>query len=106
LFESLIVVEMLKGRTNRGLASNLYFWPKNLGDEIDLLIDRGGELVPVEIKSGETLNPDFFRGINRWKKIAAADNSPAYLVFGGDRALASGGVSVVPWKTVAGRIGP
>ena len=106
LFESLIVAELLKSRYNRGLASNFYFWRNNLGDEIDLLIDRGSELVPVEIKSGETLNPDLFKGIHKWKKIAAADNSPAYLVFGGDRALASGGVSVVPWKTVAGRINP
>jgi predicted AAA+ superfamily ATPase len=105
LFESLIVVELLKSRYNRGLASNLYFWRNNLGDEIDLLIDRGSALIPVEIKSAATLNPDFFSGICKWKKIASAGNKSAYLVYGGDRALASGGVAVVPWKTVAGHIG-
>jgi len=105
LFESLVVAELLKNLYNRGLASNLYFWRNNLGDEIDLLIDRGSELIPVEIKSAETLNPDSFRGIHKWKKIADAGDSPAYLVYGGDRALTIDGVSVVPWKMAADRIG-
>jgi hypothetical protein len=100
------VAELLKSRFNRGLASNLYFWRNNLGDEIDLLIDRGNELTPVEIKSAETLNPDFFKGIRKWKKIAAVKDKPAYLVFGGERPMESSGFSVVPWKTVADRIQP
>lgn len=105
LFESLIVMELLKSRYNRGLVSNLYFWRNNLGDEVDLIIDRGSELIPVEIKSAATLNPDFFKGIHKWKKVAGVDDKPAYLVYGGDRALASNGISVVPWITVAGHIG-
>jgi predicted AAA+ superfamily ATPase len=106
LFESLIVAELLKSRYNRGLASNLYFWRNNLGDEIDLLIDRGSELTPVEIKSAETLNPDFFKGLRKWKKIAAVKDKPSFLVFGGERPMESGGISVVPWKMVANRIHP
>lgn len=63
LFESLIVVELLKSRYNLGLISNFNFWRNNLGDEIDLILDRGSELIPVEIKSAATLNPDFFKGL-------------------------------------------
>jgi predicted AAA+ superfamily ATPase len=49
------------------IFSNLYFWRNNLGDEIDVIIDQGERLVPVEIKSGETLNPDYYRGLKKWK---------------------------------------
>jgi serine/threonine protein kinase len=33
----------------RMFISNLYFWRNNLGDEIDVVIDQGTRLVPVEI---------------------------------------------------------
>jgi predicted AAA+ superfamily ATPase len=105
LFESLVVAELLKGRYNRGLASNLFFWRNNLGDEIDLLIDRGSKLVPVEIKSAATLNPDFFKGLHKWRKLAGAGDDPAFLVYGGERSVTSNGVSVVPWKKIAASIG-
>ncbi len=34
------------------------------GVEVDLLIDSGTKLMPVEIKSGQTLNRDFFSGVS------------------------------------------
>ncbi|NDE74058.1 MAG: ATP-binding protein, partial [Betaproteobacteria bacterium] len=59
LFENLVISELLKQRFNQGLPSNLYFWRNNTGDEVDLLIEQGDFLVPVEIKSGQTFNADF-----------------------------------------------
>jgi predicted AAA+ superfamily ATPase len=101
LFENLIISELIKDRFNRGLTSNLYFWRNNLGDEIDVVIDQGTRLVPVEIKSGETLNPDYFRGLKKWKKMTSDREAPSYLVYGGGEHLVSEGISIVPWNRTA-----
>jgi predicted AAA+ superfamily ATPase len=75
LFEALIVAEFLKARYNRGLASNLFFWRDNIGEEIDLLIDEGTAVRPIEIKSGETVSEDYFRGLKR-RQVWAAQRGP------------------------------
>ena len=101
LFECLIVGELLKDRFNRGLESNLYFWRNNFGDEIDVVLDQGTRLGPVELKSGETLNPDFFKGLHRWKKFSKDTKSPAYLIYGGKEKLTQHGIQAVPWNRVS-----
>jgi hypothetical protein len=66
-----------------------------------VVIDQGTRLVPVEIKSGETLNPDFFRGLKKWKKMASDREAPSHLVYGGGEHLVSEGISIVPWTRTA-----
>ncbi len=106
LFEGLIIAELLKSRANAGLASNLFFWRNNLGDEIDVVVDRGLELWPVEIKSGETLAADALKTLKKWRTWAAQEKSPAYLVYGGREASRSGGVGIVPWERTSDSIQP
>jgi predicted AAA+ superfamily ATPase len=91
----------MKDRFNDGLTSNLHFWRDNLGDEVDVIIDYGTYLAPVEVKSGETLNPDYFLGLKKWKKVAADRTSASYLVYGGSERLISEGISIVPWRRTA-----
>jgi predicted AAA+ superfamily ATPase len=52
LFENLVIMEALKYRYHRGERSNLYFWRDGKGNEVDLLVENGPDIVPVEIKSG------------------------------------------------------
>ncbi len=33
---------------------------------MDFLIDKGQKLIPVEVKSGETITSDYFTGLGRW----------------------------------------
>ncbi len=51
LFETWVTSELLKARYNAGETSNLYFWRDCSGHEVDLLIDHGTLLSPLEIKS-------------------------------------------------------
>lgn len=62
LFENFVISELLKRRYNQGLPSNLYFRRNNTGDEVDLVIEQGEQLIPVEIKSSQTFNTDFLAG--------------------------------------------
>ena len=38
----------------QALVAFRYFWRDKIGNEVDLLIERGGILTPVEFKSGAT----------------------------------------------------
>lgn len=98
LFEAFVVAEFLKRRLNEGLPSNLYFWRNNTGDEIDLLIEHGSELQPIEIKSGQTFTADFLKPLLKWMKIADASVRAPLLVYGGDEALRIRDIDVMSWR--------
>ncbi len=97
LFESMVISEMVKQRTNSGLPVNLYFWRDKTGHEIDIIIDNAGKLIPVEIKSGKTINNDFFKNIDYWSKLTDVKNS--YLLYAGnDIQNRSNGTNVFCWR--------
>ncbi len=64
LFENMVIVEALKFRLNRGKRSNLSFYRDSGGHEVDLLLTSGSDIFPIEIKSGATVNRDYFKGLN------------------------------------------
>ncbi len=97
LFETWVVSELLKARYNAGEASNLYFWRDRSGHEVDLLIDQGTHLSPLEIKSGQTINPDYFKGLDYWRKLAGKTAGKAWLIYGGDIRQTRSDVTVLPW---------
>lgn len=102
LFENLVVTECIKGRLNRGLPADLYFWRDSRGLEVNLLLDDGISLKPIEIKSSQTIASDFFQSLKRWCELSGSPERPAMLVYGGEKALVSGNVSIIPWRELAG----
>ncbi|OGS21704.1 MAG: AAA family ATPase [Elusimicrobia bacterium RIFOXYA2_FULL_39_19] len=99
LFENLVINDMLKTRYNHGLKSNLYFWRNNLGDEIDVLVDNGAQQIPVEIKSGQTLSDDYFKTLNKWKKITGKETN-SYLIYAGNETHTRQSIKAVPWRSI------
>ncbi|MBQ8089448.1 MAG: ATP-binding protein [Pyramidobacter sp.] len=58
-FETYVVTEILKSFMNAGLRHDLSFYRDSDGREIDLLLERGGHLWPIEIKKSKNpANPD------------------------------------------------
>ena len=95
LFENMVIVDFLKRRYNSGKSNNLFFWRDNVGNEIDLIIENGQKLFPVEIKSGQTITNEFFKGINFWNKMTQTEGG--IVVYGGDMMQKrSNGITVVP----------
>ncbi len=101
LFETLVVTEYLKGRLNGGEPSNLYFWRDSRGLEVDLLLEEGDALTPVEIKSGQTIAPDFMESLEKWNALSGMPDRPSFLVYGGEREMAKGNVTILPWRRVS-----
>jgi predicted AAA+ superfamily ATPase len=98
VFESLVLSELLKNYLHQGLEPDLYFWRDSTGHEVDVLVDRGSELVPMEIKSAMTVADDFFAGIKYWLRLARVPEAPAALIYGGERSFRRAGVTVYSWS--------
>ena len=74
----------------------LYF--VDTGEEVDVVIEQGEQLMPVEIKSGQTFNTDFLAGLKRWTQFAGDAALPPQLVYGGDDNMLRSGVAVQSWR--------
>jgi predicted AAA+ superfamily ATPase len=83
LFENLVVIEALKYRYNRGQKSNLFFYRDGKGNEVDLILEFGPDLFPIEIKAGETITPDYFKGLKQFEKIIPGLPLGSGLIYGG-----------------------
>ncbi|MCF2489854.1 ATP-binding protein [Dyadobacter sp. CY347] len=94
LYENLVINELQKNVLNQGKQPHFYFWRDYSQNEIDLLIQDGIALKAVEIKSGKTIQSDFFNGLNHFKKIA--DNANLNLIYGGKEFQKRSEVLVLP----------
>lgn len=100
LFETFVISEMLKMRYNSGLPSNLYFWRDSAGDEIDVIVEEGGMLHPVEIKSGQTVAKDYFDSLIKWRKITGTTGRREVVVYGGKSNQRRADVEVISWRNL------
>ncbi|EMY80192.1 ATP-binding protein, P-loop NTPAse superfamily [Psychroflexus gondwanensis ACAM 44] len=100
LFENMVIVELLKQRLNKGKLNNLYFWRNSKGNEIDIIIDNFDELIPIEIKSGETITKDYFKGLDYWNNLTGLTGGR--VIYGGSQyQKRSHGVEVIPFASLA-----
>jgi len=76
------------------------FWRDRSGNEVDVLIEEGNKLAPVEIKAGQTVASDYFRGLERWKGLAKGTWGKAWLLYGGAKRQTRLGFSVVSWAEI------
>lgn len=96
IFESLIFSELEKFYCNRGEKGPIYFWRDKSGHEIDFLIEKN-PIKLIEVKSGSTINQDFFNGIRYYKKISGGEES-SYIIYGGDEKQMRSETTVLPWN--------
>jgi predicted AAA+ superfamily ATPase len=94
LFENCVVMEALKHRYNAGRTSNLYFYRDSTGQEVDLIYMIAQHPVPIEIKAGQTVAQDFFKGLTHFEKIVGDLAYGGLLVHGGDREFAQGNIHI------------
>ncbi|NGM64947.1 ATP-binding protein [Sphingobacterium sp. SGR-19] len=97
IFETCVVSDLIKKRTNNGREINLYYWRDKTGREVDLVIDNVDHLTPVEIKSGKTVHTDFFKNLLYWMKLS--DTKNGFILYGGDQNQSrSSGIQVSSWR--------
>lgn len=97
LFENLIISDSIKQSHHQGMNPSCYFWRDNHGNEIDLLIDKASKLDLVEIKSGKTINKDYFKGFRYMEKFASEVIESKTVIYGGTEVQTRTSAQVLPW---------
>jgi len=99
IFEGMVITELLKKRTNAGLDINLFYWRDKTGHEVDLIIDNGKTLLPIEIKSGMTISKDYFKNIDYWTNLSGSKK--AFILYSGaQHQKRSDGTEIMNWRAL------
>ncbi len=99
LFENFVVSEFLKNRFNNGQTDNLFFFRDNTGNEVDLICDHGQKTDAVEVKSAQTIAPDFFKGLRFFSKLSG-DIGNRMVIYGGDSSYVREDFHVTGWRDI------
>ncbi len=100
LFENYVIMELLKTKYNRGSQSSIYYWRDNKGIEIDVLIDTGKKLIPIEVKSAQTFSESYLKSIIQWNKFSK--NKGGLLLYDGDMEFTgTNGIKVNNWRKIS-----
>jgi predicted AAA+ superfamily ATPase len=86
LYENFIILEILKAHLNKGMIPDLYFFRDTHGNEVDLLIRKGGKLLPVEIKSAATFSADFLKGLEKFCALTVGRCLPGIVLYNGKQS--------------------
>jgi len=99
IFETMVVSELIKQYTNKGIAPPLYYWRDKTGHEIDIIIDDFNVLTPIEIKSGQTITSHWFKNLKYWTNLSKEEN--AYVLYAGEqKQKRSNSITIANWKNI------
>lgn len=96
LFENIAVIEAMKYRFNRGLRSNLSFYRDSGGNEVDLIMEIGPDIFPVEIKVAETVTPGSLKGLKKFAGEMPELRWGSGLLYGGGDVQVRSDVRIYP----------
>jgi predicted AAA+ superfamily ATPase len=94
LFENLVIADALKYRYHRGKRSNLYFWRDARGNEIDLVVENGPDVLLAEIKAGATISQDWFRPLALLATGLTDQRVSQAILYGGNEPLQRSNTSI------------
>ncbi len=97
LFENMTVLEILKSQYNKGEEKSLYYFRDSKGFEIDLIIQNGRSIVPVEIKAASTFNAEFTKNLKKFARFAKKAVNPT-VIYSGNLECESDGVKYLNFK--------
>ncbi len=98
LFEGVVVSESMKLFAAAGRRPALWHWRAQDGLEVDMLVEVGGRLIPVEIKVTATPTARHADSLQRFRRLLPSAE-PGFVVCNcAARQPLGGGVEAIPWK--------
>ena len=99
IFENYIISEIRKNNFNSARNEGMYFFRDSAANEIDLILERDGEPLAIEIKSGSKISDSMLRGLRYWQKLRP--NSHCILLNGGSsHEIMNESMSILPWTEI------
>jgi len=90
IFETAVFMEIMKRIIHRGENPQVYFWRTTAGMEVDIVIESGGQLIPIEAKLSATPRPAMATGIKAFQKDFPDKAYAGYVIHPGDVRLPLG----------------
>ncbi|HMD71894.1 MAG TPA: ATP-binding protein [Bryobacteraceae bacterium] len=87
IFETAVLLEIVKAFVNRGEEPRIYFWRTSAGVEVDLVVETGGQLIPIEGKLSATPRPAMASGIRAFQEDLGEQAGPGFVIHPGDVRL-------------------
>ncbi|HZF08559.1 MAG TPA: ATP-binding protein [Thermoanaerobaculia bacterium] len=102
LFETWVVAEVTKAHLHRGHRPRLSYYRDRSGLEIDLILEKGSDLVLVEIKSAQTPSSYPFAAFERFGAALAGEEAPRIagriVVYGGEESQERSHGQLLSWR--------
>jgi hypothetical protein len=111
MFENWVVSEVVKWHRHRGLRPEISFYRERDRLEIDLVLERGGELTPIEAKAGRTPHSDQFAAFPAFVKRIEARGDERWrvgrrlVVYGGEESQSRSEGELVGWRDLPEALG-
>lgn len=87
IMETAVVNEVIRTLTHRAQEPSLYFWRTTAGTEVDLVMDTGIALIPIEVKLSTTPRAGMAAGIEAFRRDLGERVRRGYVVHPGDTKL-------------------
>ncbi len=100
IFENFVYNEVAKAYYNQGNRPPFYFWRDSNQREIDMILDHGLTLRPIEIKSGTTYRSDYFKHLDWFAEIADVPLDTAAVIYGADNNWEADSGHLISWKNI------
>jgi uncharacterized protein len=103
LFENMVIVDVLKTHYNQGRDPSLFFYRDSHGNEVDLVEMSVDGMIATEIKSAQTWDASFSKGLDYFSKLMGEQVRERRVIYGGDEERNTTACRLVPYqKLVAG----
>ena len=100
LFENMVVMEFVKNAYNNGKSGNLTFYRDSNGNEIDLLVAKGGSYTAIEIKSAQTYNSEFEKGLKSASPELESKIAEKAIIYAGDYENTAAKIKLLNFKNM------
>lgn len=87
IFETAVLLEIVKALVNRGEDPQVYFWRTSAGVEVDFVVQSGGQWIPIEVKLSSTPRPAMATAIGAFQEFQGSHAAPGWVVHPGDLRL-------------------
>jgi predicted AAA+ superfamily ATPase len=87
IFETAVLLEIVKAFINRGEEPQIHFWRTSAGVEVDLVVETGGKLIPIEVKLSATPRPAMASGIRAFQEDLGEKAGSGFVIHPGEARL-------------------
>ncbi len=99
LFESMIIADFYKQHLNQGLRPACFYWRDKSEFEIDCIVEHGGTITPIEIKTAKSADVSALEKLAPWNEFTKTKQKNNVLVYGGDDDWETQKGHIVGWRS-------